>query len=68
MTNHRLTGKYVPDKDGKLRPTLIFTETNSNMLTLASRHANHSSIFGAIPSWYKKVRLWVKNMGSGFTL
>ncbi len=60
MTKQRLIGKYVPDKDGKLRHTLSFIETNINLPTSTSRFNNAFPSITTV-SWYKKIWYWMKN-------
>lgn len=54
MTCERLTGKYVPDKDGKLRHTinlLDYNKTNNSFIT---------SLTTVCAACYQKVCLRVK--------
>jgi len=60
MAIDRLVGKYVPDKNGKLRHTLNFMGTNANTHIPTPTRYNYSFIISATESWYKRVWFWVK--------
>lgn len=60
MAKNQLKGKYVPDKDGKLRPVLKLTEFNVNLPVSVSCHP-YSPILSKSPAWYSRVWHWVRN-------
>lgn len=60
MVKGQLRGKYVPDKDGKLRPVLKLIEMNANLPEAASC-CPHSPMSSKPPAWYSRVWLWVKS-------
>lgn len=51
-------GKYVPDKNGKLKPVLRFTDINVNLPETACRYRHHAGL-SPVNAWYNKVWDWL---------
>lgn len=60
MAKGQLRGKYVPDKDGKLRTVLKLTEIKANVPVSDSCYHDSSNLFNS-PAWYNRIWFWVKN-------
>jgi len=58
MVKNQIRGKYVPDKDGKLRPVLKLIEMKVD-LPVSSSHNPFSPVLS--PAWYSRAWLWLKN-------
>jgi len=57
MEKCQLKGKFVPDKDGKLKPVFKLTEINVNLPGPASRHLQCAG--PPRPSWCGRVWRWL---------
>jgi len=60
MEKCQLKGKYIPDKDGKLRHTLNFTKMNVSLPVPVNYRYNLFFPTRSV-SWYKKIWLWLTN-------
>ena len=57
MRNVKFKGKYVPDRNGKLKPVLRYTDININLPESACRYRPHPGKSPA-KAWYNKIWDW----------